>query len=93
MERTRQGQEKEEWGMLKQIKVITVYLHRNKSDRTYRRPHLYKDKNDLKRLPLLDINWEMSVWWKKKKKVNAILSVPAILEEEQLIPCFPDTTL
>lgn len=30
MERTRQSQEKEEWGMLQQIKVITVYLHRGK---------------------------------------------------------------
>lgn len=40
MERTGQGQEKEEWGMLKQIKVITVSLHRKKSDRTYHTPHM-----------------------------------------------------
>lgn len=39
MERTGQGQDKEVWGMLKQIKVITVYLQRNK-ERTYLRPQI-----------------------------------------------------
>lgn len=51
MERTRQGQEKEEWGMLKQFKVITVYLHRKKVIGPII-DHIFKDKNDPKLLPL-----------------------------------------
>lgn len=46
MERTRQSQEKEEWGMLKQNKVITVYLHRKKViEPTI--DHIFKAQDDL----------------------------------------------
>lgn len=49
MERTGQGQDKEVWGMLKQIKVITVYLQRNKKREPILDHNLYRALNKLLR--------------------------------------------
>lgn len=64
--------------MLKQIKVITVYLHR-KNDRTYHRPHI-----EAKTTQIVTRSDYVAL-----QKVEALVC----LEEEQLVARSPDTAL